>query len=296
MLACGDSRRSAALALTLVTDTTADLPPALARELGITVARASVAFEARRYMDGELPAEAFYQRMRETGETPLPSGVPEKEFMQAFEAGLEKGEVVCLVMPFDVIPTFTTASAAMLGLEERGKAVKITNPGVASAGLCSLLVSLAGGVGRGWDRERLLAALDRLEPECDCLFVPGDVRWLRQAGRLGLIEEKLGPIEDRFPIVRVGTRVSAAGLGESREAAVERAIELAGLRAGAGREVVVTIDHADAPEEARQAAAMAQSHHRVARLVMTHLSPTIGSQLGPGAIGIGVAPVAEKEG
>jgi fatty acid-binding protein DegV len=32
----------------------------------------------------------------------------------------------------------------------------------------------------------------------------------------------------------------------------------------------------------------------VERLIVTELSATIGSQLGPGAVGIGVAPVAKQ--
>jgi DegV family protein with EDD domain len=281
------------LALRLVTDTTADLPPGLRDELGVRVAHASAAFADQRIVDGEISPSAFYRRMRETGETPLPAGVPEQEFRRLFDEILAEGnEVACLVSPFDVIPTFTTASAAMLSLDEAGAAVKIVNPGVASAGLCALIASLGPRLQEDWGKAELMNALDDLEPRCDTLVVPADLSWLERAGRLALIEDRLGPIEDGVPVLRVGTRITGLKLEDDHHHALVRAVEIAGQRAGEGSPIIVTIDHADAPEVAERVAKMMQSRWNVARLIVTELSPTIGSQVGPGAVGIGVAPVA----
>ena len=48
------------------------------------------------------------------------------------------------------------------------------------------------------------------------------------------------------------------------------------------------------PELAARAAQMMRARWRVEELIVTNLSGTIGSQLGPGAVGIGVAPVARQ--
>jgi fatty acid-binding protein DegV len=58
----------------------------------------------------------------------------------------------------------------------------------------------------------------------------------------------------------------------------------------------VTVTHADAPQLADEVAARMQARWDIARLVITELGSTLGSQLGPGTIGIGVAPVAAGEG
>ncbi len=262
----------------------------------MVVVPASCSFTDRSFVDGELSASEFFPRMRKTGETPMPSGVAERLFREAFAKVVKEGrEAVCLVMPFDVIPTFTTAAAAVLSMEDEQAPIKVSNPGVASAGLCSLVVSLSDGVAKGWGRAETLAAVDEVEPRCDSIFVPGEVRWLDQAGRLALIEDRVGPVGDGFPICRVGTRITGVGVAQSHDDALARAVEIAAERPGREQPVVVTIDHAMNPAAAEKLVALARETFIIERLVVTELSPTIGSQLGPGAAGIGVAPVLTKD-
>lgn len=284
-------------AAALVCDSTADLPPQLAEELGVSVVRASFAFDEQRYLDGDLSASQFYARMRTSPNLPRPFGAGEKAFAEAFTSALARAEsVTCLVMPFDVNPSFTTAAAAMLAIKDTqpDAQIKILNPGVASVGLASLLVALRAPSRRSCSGPELAALADDLGPRCDSLFVPGEIQWLERAGRLALIEERLGPIEDGAPVIRVGTRLMGVALEDTRDAALEAAVAHCGARAGASTPLVVTIAHADAADRAASVAELIRARWNVARLTITDLSATIGSQLGPGTIGIGIAPAAES--
>lgn len=277
--------------LALITDSTADLPPALAAAAGVRVVHARAAFEEHAFGDHEQTASQLYGRMRAEQRAPRPFGVPEPAFKAAFEEALNFADaILCLVMPFDVSPSFTTASAAMLSLDASN--IKILNPGVASAGLCSFVLSLASGVQRGWDLDQALAAVDETEPLCDTIFVPAEIAWLERAGRLQLIEDRIGEIGTGTPIVRVGTRITGVAVAESHEQALRKAVETAGRRAGE-TPLIVTIDHADVPDLADRVAVMMRARYQVEKLVITELSATIGSQLGPGAVGIGVAPARQ---
>ena len=161
---------------------------------------------------------------------------------------------------------------------------------MASAGLCSLVVSLLRGVRAGWARDQLLDAIDRLGPQCDTLFVPADTRWLEAAGRVPLIEDRLGELGDGFPVVRAGTRITGVALCDSMESAVREAAKRAGGRVTGGAPLVVTIDHAANAAAAALAEAAMRDCWPVADVLVTQLSATFGAQLGPGAVGIGVAP------
>jgi DegV family protein with EDD domain len=281
--------------LALVTDSSADMPATLSAELGVIVVPTRFAFDQDTHTDQTLSAEEFYGRMRAEAHPPRTFGAPEAAFRAAFEQALEGADsVLCLVTPFDVSPSFTTASAATLSMDDVD--IKILNPGVASAGLCALLTSLAPGVAAGWTREQVISVLDVIEPQCDTLFVPADVKWLEQAGRLPLIEDRIGEVEASTPIVRVGTRITGVALEPTRTAAIARAVAAAGTRADPGSRLNVTVTHADAPQLADEVAARMQARWDIARLVITELGSTLGSQLGPGTIGIGVAPVAAGEG
>lgn len=277
----------------LIVDTTADIPADIAHELGIRIVPARVAFPERNFRDDELTPAQFYVRLRDATGPVSPFGVPQAEYDRAFAAALESGgAVLCLVTPFDVGASLSTARASLASLQDRD--IKVLNPGVASAGLCSLAVVLARRAAAGASKEELLADIDALEPLCDTVFVPADTAWLRRANRLATIEEKLGPLEENVPVLRVSTRFTGLAVAPTFDEALARAADIAGRRAGGGRRLVVTIDHAVAPDRAEQAAALMAERWDVAETIMTELSPTIGSQLGPGAVGIGVAPLPES--
>ena len=276
----------------LVTDSTAGLPPNLAEALGILTVPASFAFAEERVLDGAVPWDSVYQRMATTGTAPRSFGVAESAFRAAFETGIERhGAVFCLVTPFDVNPSFTTACAAMLAIQfdSPDARIKVVNAGVGSAGLGALLMTLAELAAAGASTDDLLAALDELEPRCDALFVPESVEWLDRAGRLAAIEERLGALEDGTPIVRVGTRITGVALAGDLAAAQRDAIAAVGKRAGAGPLNVLVL-HAAAAARAKDLADSVQHQWPVARIELAELPATHGSQLGPGAIGIGVCP------
>lgn len=279
----------------LVTDSSADIPVSMQRETGVIVVPSSFGFDDEVFMDGGLPARAFYDRMASSTVVPRPFGAPESRFAAAFRTALEHAEsALCLVTPFDVSPTFTTASAAVLAMDD--PPIKVLNPGVASAGLCSLMMALSPYARAGQPVDVLLAAIDLLEPYCDTLFVPATTRWLAEGGRLPLIEDRIGEIGEHVPVVRVGTRITGVGLEATHESAIERAVQVAGLRAGDGTQLIVTVAHAAATELATHVVDLLQRRWAVVRTIVTELSATLGSQLGPGAIGIGVSPARPVRG
>lgn len=281
----------------LVTDSTAGLSSATARELGIRVVPASYAFAEERVLDGAVDWSAVYARMEQTGVAPRTFGSAESAFRTAFEAGLQQAETVfCLVAPFDVNPSFTTACAAMLAIQfdEREARIKVANAGVGSAGLGALLITLAGAANRGASLDALLELVETLEPACDSLFVPADPAWLGRAGRLAMIEDRLGSTEGRFPVIRIGTRLTGVAVEDTHAAAIECLVRTVGARAG-GASLNVSVVHAAAPKDAELLAAKICAAHSVERLEIAELTATHGSQLGPGAIGAGACPAVGKD-
>jgi DegV family protein with EDD domain len=278
--------------IVLVTDSSADLPAAVVAGGGVSVVRAQYAFDERTFSDGEQPAVELYARMKREGRAPRPFGAPEAAFREAFRAVLTEGaEPLCVVTPFDVNPSFTTAVAAQLSIDEAK--FKVVNGGVGSAGLCALVTSLLAGVRGGWGRQQVLDALDRLAPQCDTMFVPAGVAWLERAGRLPLVEDRIGSVGEAFPVVRAGTRITGVALANTHDDALAEAVQRAGARVEDGQRLVVAIDHADDRALAAKVEAMMRERWPVAQAVVTELSATIGAQVGPGAVGIGVAPAIE---
>jgi len=276
----------------LVTDSATCLGDEAAAELGIAVARGSFAFEDERAVDDERAWRQAYVRVR--GGAPLPRtfGPPETAYLDVFRPAASAGNaVLCLVTPFDVSPSFTTASAAMLTVQDDlpSARIKISNPGVGHAGLGALLVTLAGQAGAGADLDALLGLAEALEPLADALVVPESTRWLAESGRLALVEERLGDLDEDIPVLRVGTRVTGIARGGCHEEALAEAVRRVGQRSG-GVPLHAVVAHAAAPGIAEEAADRLRREHRVVRLIVTELSMAIGAVVGPGAVAIGVAP------
>jgi DegV family protein with EDD domain len=272
----------------LVTDSTADLPEGS----GPVVVPAHVAFSDRNFSDAEITAAEYYRRLRSSDDAPYLSCPSEDEYRAAFEKALtEGGSVLCLVTPFDMIPSFTSANAAAVTL--RPETIKIVNPGVASVGLGALLISLQEGVKAGWELTRLIDTLDDLAPASDSMFVPAGLDWLDRTGRLKVIEERLGDLGDDLIVVRAGTRLTGIAAAGSRPEIHDRLLTEVARRAGGDRPMVVCVDHAQNPEDAVLIAGQARERWNVVRLEISELSPTFGAQFGPGAVGVGVAPFLE---
>ena len=155
------------------------------------------------------------------------------------------------------------------------------------------MMSLAEMANAGVTTDDLVAALDELEPQCDSLFVLESVDWLDRAGRLPAIEERLGAVEDGVPILRIGTRITGVALSPGTRKAERQAVETVGKRAG-GAALNVLVLHAHADGRAKDLADAVQHRWPVARIEIAELPATHGSNLGPGAVGIGVCPSARQ--
>ena len=75
----------------IVTDSTADISPAIAEAEGVTVVRLVTTFpDGSSFRDGELSQEEFFQRMGTTGDLPTTSQPPIGDFIAAYEGLLER--------------------------------------------------------------------------------------------------------------------------------------------------------------------------------------------------------------
>ena len=282
----------------LVTDSSAGLPPAVAEELGISVAPASFAFPEACAVDSDEARAEGYRRMQRDRIAPRAFGATEAAFRSAIEAALTTAEsALVVVTPFDANASFTTASAAMLALQFDHPVARIhvANAGIGAAGLAALLATLGEVARRGAGLEELLEMIEELEPKCDSFVVPATTDWIARAGRLPLLEDRLGPFGDKALVARAGSRATGVALAGTHAAALAQAVDDAACRAG-GAPVNVTIMHAGAPREAEAFAATARQSLAAERLEVSQLPMAYGAILGPGTLGLGVCPAVAAGG
>lgn len=82
----------------VITDSTADIMPADAREKGITLAAVSVQMGSEVFKDGiDLDAESFYRRFEKMNDPPITHPVSEGEFRNLFEREIGTGDIVAVI-------------------------------------------------------------------------------------------------------------------------------------------------------------------------------------------------------
>src|SRR5690348_2211399 len=82
----------AIMVVRIVTDSTADLPTEVARELGITVVPLTVFFGDDAYLDGvELDNASFYQKLEASKDLPRTSQPSPAAFQEAFQNLIDEG-------------------------------------------------------------------------------------------------------------------------------------------------------------------------------------------------------------
>ena len=108
--------------IALVTDSAADLPPALAAALEVTVVPLLVYFGDEEIRASDLPPEAFWERMAAPG-TPLPrtSACSPADFLAAFQACFDGGAeaIICVTVGGKLSATLKSAQIAAQQLAPR---------------------------------------------------------------------------------------------------------------------------------------------------------------------------------
>ena len=213
----------------IVTDSTADLPPAVAAAAGIRVVPLLVRFGSEELQAGvDLSTEQFWSRLLAPG-APAPStaapspGTFQETFAAAFAAGATA--IVCITITATLSATFSSATLAATAFPDREIHVIDSGSTSMSAGIPALLAAelAADGVPAADIAARIR---DRL-PDVDLYVAVDTLDYLKRGGRISAAQAAIGSVLSVKPIitVREGT-VVMADRPRTRSKARERVIEL----------------------------------------------------------------------
>ena len=277
----------------VVTDSTADLPPEVARELEITVIPLQVLFGNEAFRDGiDLSTAEFFRRLESAPELPRTSQPSVGDFRSVYE---EVAKTTERIISIHVSSRFsgTVEGARLAARELIGKCnIDVIDSGTVSMAMGLAVIAAARAARDGADldacaaiarsvlrRQRLAVALDTLE-------------YLRRGGRIGRAQAFLGGLLRLKPIVTVRegetfplTRV------RTRKKALEELLRIC-LDGGGVQEAVVM--QATTPDDARYLADEVAKRCPGVPVHLGTMGPVIGVHGGPGIIGLAVVTDQEQ--
>lgn len=277
----------------IVTDSTSDLPPQVASDLGIAMVPLYVHFGSEAYRDGvDMGTEEFYRRLVTDPTPPTTSTPPVGAFVDCFNnLAQETGEILCICISSKVSATYNAARQAREIVGERCR-VEVIDSQLALMTLGLVVIALAKAAREGVGLAELVEMAGCLAPKSHLRLTFDTLEYLRRGGRIGKAQSLLGSLLKINPILTLRDgEVYPAARVRSRGKAVEYLV-----RFGAGfphiREMAV--EHANTPEEATGLVERLSNFYPKERIYLSTVSPVIGAHVGPHVLGVSVLEGDEK--
>ncbi|HXW83889.1 MAG TPA: DegV family protein, partial [Candidatus Binataceae bacterium] len=260
--------------LSIVSDSSIDLPAEELRRLGIETAPIQVAFSTDYVRDDALNRGDFYRRLPAEPRLPTIAAALPTDFLATFRKAHERGaEVLCLINPFESCSTYTSAyTAAVIAKRDSQITVEVMNTGRALTGLGAIAIEAAEMALRGASMAEVVGAIEEATPQIDTLLAPATSEFLVRDGRISIYEMEVGSLHGMLPLVRVWGRVAVVDKAKTQADNVAKMLARAEQELN-GHEATVIVTHADNPSGARALAEQVSARLKVKRLVVSELGP-----------------------
>ena len=283
------------MAIRIVTDSVSDLPPALASANDVTVVPAYVIIGNETYKDGvEITADRFYARLPQLSRLPTTSQPTIGDFQQVYQRLLDQGhQIVSIHVSSKLSGTVNSATQARASLGDSAQ-IEIVDSQLASAPMTLTVLSAAQ-----WAREmpdykevarRVRQSLVRIHG-----FVLVDtLEYLQKGGRIGKAQAFVGGMLKVKPILTIRDgEVHPVERPRSLERAKNRLIEITRELAPIRQlNVSYSTDRLQALALRAELAELVDPEH----LIESRFGPTLGTYLGPNALGVAITQGSLDEG
>ena len=276
------------MTIRVVTDSTADLPPALVRDLGITVVPLTVNFGTASFRDGiDISAEEFYERLPQADPLPTTSQPTPADFLHVYQTLSNRADgILSIHISQKLSGTYNSAVLARESMGNSPSPIEIVDSLQASGGLGLIVAKAAAAAGAGADLKEACALTHDLIGRTHFFGTVDTLRYLYKGGRIGRAQALMGTLLAIKPIIGMKDgEVHPFGKARTRKKVIAQLIEMARELAPIEETVVL---HSTTPDEAEEIMKELAAITGRACLYGSRIGPVIGTYLGPGTIAIAV--------
>ncbi len=294
------------VAVAVVTDSTADLPPELARRHDILVVPLSIIFGKDRFRDGvDIQPRDFYQLLESSADHPSTEPPPEAELFEHFHGLIAEQDVIAVHISARMSETAAHACEAAergsrgfdhLPPERRDFVLEVVDSQTVSMGLGLQALFAARMARRGLTVAGITQRLAAMAPRIQLLFAVDTFDYLVKGGRIGKARAAVGRLLGIKPILGVkGGEVVAIDRVRGGRQVHPRIVRLLERRLDPNRPIIASVAHARAPVWADRLQKLIERDLRVKEMISTDIGPVVGTHAGPGCVGCVVFQPDEEE-
>lgn len=266
----------------VVADSAANLPSALAQELGIEIVPMYLKLGDQVYRDGaDLTPEDFYQRLAVDGQTATTSVPSPSDFMEAFQRTGAR-EIVCISVASSMS---SSGQQARFAAERFDGMVEVVDSRTAAMAEGFVALEAARAAAAGGSLMEVTARAQEVSGRTRLLATVGTFTYLQRSGRVTRLQSYAATMLDIKPVFGFkGGEIVPVARTRTRRRAIDRIVDDTIAEAG-DRPLHLAVIHAAATEEAEQLMDRITARANVVERLITAVTPVIGAHTGPGLLG-----------
>ncbi|MFC1871689.1 DegV family protein [Chloroflexota bacterium] len=273
------------MTIKIVTDSTADLPPELIKELGITVVPLYVCFGKDVYRDREdITEDDFYTRLLYGDTHPTTTQPTPQDFAEVYRRlASEADGIVSIHISGKLSGTLNSALQGKKMAEDRCP-IEVIDSKTTSMALGLIVMAAANMVKTGTSLPQMTSELEQVIPSVQLLVLFDTLKYLAKGGRIGKAKSLLGSVLSVKPILTIkdGEFVPVSQV-RSRAKGIEKLFDFA---QGADKIEDLAIIYSTTPDEARSLGERVSSIIPQKQIRTARLGPVLGTHGGPGVLAV----------
>ena len=268
--------------ISIVTDSTADIPPDLIENYQIEVIPNLIIIDGTSLKDGtEISRQEFYNRLPWLNPPPTTATASSGTYCETYERLFHQGARYILSI-HPAVRLSGILNAASSAAQAFGEKVHVLDSGQLSLGLGFQVLAAAEAVRQGGSLENVLRLLKDMRDRVRLIAMLDTLEYVRRSGRVSWTRARLGNLLQIKPFIELkdGT-VFSLGETRTRSKGCQRLKE---FLYKLGRLERLAILHTNAEQDARQFLAEIQVNLPIPPLVI-NVTTVIGNHVGPNGLG-----------
>ena len=275
------------MAVRVVTDSTCDIPPELAEELGITIVPIYVMFGQETYRDRvDMDTDEFFDRLVHNNVHPTTSVPSPKDFADVYgKLADETDEIISIHLTAKESGTYNSAVLAK-DLVEKKCSIEIVDSQSISMSLGMLVIAAARAAKAGKNLEQVTEMVRRNVARVHLMILVDTLKYVIRGGRLNRASGLVGTVLRVRPLLTMKEGdLSPAGVARTKARAVERLYSFA---RGFAKVKELAVAYTTDRDEANGLLARLKAAFPDATGYLARVGPSLGTHAGPGAMGVAI--------
>jgi DegV family protein with EDD domain len=272
----------------IVTDSVSNLTPELVAEYDVHVIPLNLHWEGDTFLDGiDITAAEFYDKLGTAKEIPTTSQPSAGEFKEFFMKVAEDSDgICCITISEHLSGTLASANAAVQMLPDLP--IEVIDSLSASMGQGFIVLGAAKAAKEGRDLAEVAEAARQMVPITRAVFVVDTLEFLHRGGRIGGAKRLLGSVLSIKPLLHlVDGRIEPLASVRTKRKALGRALDIIEADTTGKGPLHAAVLHAANPDGAEKFMKAVQDRLNPVELLVTELTPVVGTHTGPGLVGLG---------